>query len=96
MIRPVVKCSDGFSISIQASEYHYCQPRNNIGPYNKVEIGFPSEPESLLLPYIEALGENPDPCKSVYAYVPSNIVIEILAKHNGIEHESIYNCPPLD
>ena len=31
------------AVSIQASEYHYCTPRNNEGPYSEWEVGFPSE-----------------------------------------------------
>lgn len=25
--RPRVHCADGFSVSVQASQYHYCRPR---------------------------------------------------------------------
>ena len=26
-IRPKIVCQDGYSVSVQASEYHYCEPR---------------------------------------------------------------------
>ena len=29
---------DGTILSIQASEMHYCTPRNNIGPYTAAEV----------------------------------------------------------
>ena len=40
---PRVICKDGATLSVQAGEYLYCTPRNNSGPWGKVEVGFPSE-----------------------------------------------------
>ena len=42
-IRPRIICANGFGVSIQASDSHYCTPRNNYGPYLRVEIGYPSD-----------------------------------------------------
>ena len=39
---PEIVCKDGTTLSVQASEFHYCTPRDNKGPYTHVEIGFPS------------------------------------------------------
>lgn len=37
---PRVECKDGTTLSVQASESHYCSPReNNPGFYRKVEFG---------------------------------------------------------
>ena len=47
----VIRCNDGFSMSVQASSAHYCSPKNDKGPYISVEVGFPSEFEILLCPY---------------------------------------------
>ncbi len=41
----LVVCADGFSMSVQASETTYCNPRDNMGPYIEAEIGFPSAKE---------------------------------------------------
>ena len=41
-IRPRIVCADGFSLSVQASNGHYCTPRSNYGPYSRVEVGYPS------------------------------------------------------
>lgn len=42
-IRPVIRCKDGESVSIQASETHYCSPRESgLRRYGTVEAGFPS------------------------------------------------------
>lgn len=35
-------CMDGESVSIQASEYMYCTPRENYPGWDKVEAGYPS------------------------------------------------------
>ena len=82
--RPHIFCKDGFTVSIQASEFHYCSPRETLkdGNYNKVELGFPSEKEDLIINY----AEEPDcPTKTVYGWVPTEIVDKVLAKHGGID-----------
>ncbi len=73
-----VYCNDGFSISIQAGDGLYCSPRNNKGPYSELELGNPSHPDELIIGY----AEDPDrPTHTVYAYVPSTVVWDLLAKH---------------
>lgn len=81
-IRPKVICKDGFKISIQASEYHYCSPRTNEATlYDKVELGYPSEKEDLIMEYAE---DDNDPTEIVYGFVPVKIVDKMLEKHGGI------------
>ena len=42
-IRPRIFCKDGVSLSVQASEFMYCSPRQNFMPnYFSVEVGYPS------------------------------------------------------
>jgi len=42
-IRPRIVCSNGVSLSVQASDGHYCSPRvNGIKNYHNVEVGYPS------------------------------------------------------
>lgn len=72
--RPEATCADGFKMSIQASEDHYCQ-KDDEGSYVSVEVGFPSPPEPLLDEY----GDD-----GVYGYVPLTVVDAIIAKHGGI------------
>ena len=76
-----VQCKDGFKMSVQANESAYCVPRKDFGPYKEVEIGFPTAEEELLMPYCE---DESQPCSTVYAYVPVNVVSLVLAKHWGI------------
>ncbi len=82
-IRPAIYCADGFQMSVQASAYHYCEPRTNLFDcnYEEVEIGFPSIEEPLIMNY----AENPEnPTCTVYGWVPLTIVDEVLTKHGGI------------
>jgi hypothetical protein len=85
-VRPRVVCADGYSVSIQASENHYCSPRVTFYPlrcwnhYDEVELGYPNMVEEELLEYAD--GE--DPLDSVYGFVPVTLVDKILEKHGGI------------
>ena len=76
----MITCKDGFEISVQASRTNYCDPRDDIGPYTAVELGFPSLPEPLIIGY----AENPDqPTETVYGWVPVGLVKALLIKHGG-------------
>ena len=76
-----VYCADGFQMSVQANVTAYCSPRENSGKYELVEVGFPSAMEPMLMPYVE---DRDDPTQTVYAYVPVEIVTNVLVKHGGI------------
>jgi len=69
-------------MSVQANHGAYCSPRIDDAPrYTAVEIGYPSQPEPLLL----AWAENKDrPTNTVYGYVPVARVSMVCAKHGGI------------
>lgn len=73
-------CKDGFSVSIQANETAYCNPRSNSGPYTSVELGYPNQYDPLIEPYAE---DPENPTMTVYGWVPSEIVLEMLLKHGG-------------
>ena len=76
-----VVCADGFKMSVQAGPRSYSYPKDDVGPYTEVEVGFPSHYEGLLIPY----AENPDnPTETVYGYTPARVVLNVLAKHGGI------------
>ena len=85
-IRSKIQCNDGFSISIQASECNYCNPRATFeGPYTEVELGYPSCSEELLMPYMEDYCCKPE--DAVYPYVPVEVVDEVIKKHGGIVYD---------
>ena len=81
-IRPHIKCSDGFTVSVQASATHYCFPQENgLEEYKKVELGFPSAEDPLIMEY----AESPEtPTATVYGCVPVKVVCELIEKHGGI------------
>lgn len=83
-VRPKIVCKDGFEVSVQASEFHYCHPRASTNPmlYDQVELGFPSEAVPEWLEYAE---EQYDPTDTVYGYVPVELVDAALEKHGGID-----------
>lgn len=80
-VRKAIKCADGFTMSVQASSSHYCEPRDDEGPWISFEIGFPSEREELIIRW----AENPDiPTDTVYGWVPSDVIEEVIEKHGGL------------
>ena len=68
---PKIKIADtDYELSIQASENHYCSPRENLQEvYDEVEIGFPNFifSEEFINQYAE---DRDTPKDTVYAYVP--------------------------
>lgn len=80
-VRPRVHCADGFSVSVQASQYHYCRPRiDSAETYEKVELGYPSAADDLITDYAEDVSYT----DTVYGYVPVEIVDRLIKKHGGI------------
>ena len=86
-----IHCADGFALSIQASDFHYCLPRqsffdpnsneNFYENYHAFEIGYPNEEEELLLPYAD---DEENPTDTVYPYVPKEIINLVVEKHGGV------------
>ena len=80
--RPRIVCKDGYSVSVQASGFHYCQPRvDGADKYESVELGFPNREDPLINDYAEDDG---DLTRTVYGYVPVEVVNELIEKHGGI------------
>ena len=71
---------DGTILSIQASEMHYCTPRNNIGPYTAAEVHV-------------ALGTGPDGWGAYehgeegiyYGYVPTDLIEKFIVDRGGLD-----------
>lgn len=88
--------NNGGSVSIQASSTHYCEPRNDKGPYWEVEVGYPSEGTELpeeLLDYEESRVKGFDPYKSIYAYVPTSVIKKMIEMNGGVRGDS--DLPPM-
>ena len=84
LVRGRIKCADGATLSVQASWGHYCTPRDSIGPYTHVEVGFPSvSPPDTWAQYFEGNWEHDDHTESVYGYVPVELVKGFIEAHGG-------------
>ena len=77
-----IECADSFSMSVQASAFHYCSPRDSVGPWASVEIGFPSERVEEFAPYIDGESDD-DMTKTVCGYVPIGVVADVIDAHGG-------------
>lgn len=75
-LRQPLTCMDGFWIDVQGgTRFHYCQPREHVNKYEKVELS--CEPDSLIADYQD--GEI-----GIYKYVPIETVEQLAEKHGGI------------
>lgn len=79
--RPRIVCMDGTTLSVQASAFTYCTPRDNVGPYTAVEVGYPSRKFEQLMPWAE---DPSDPTGTIYGFVPVEVVNEVIASCGGI------------
>ena len=79
-IMPRMKAADGFIVSVQASEYHYCSPRGNSGPYTLVECGYPSELPAAWAEW----AEEPDTTDAVFPFIPLSVVAREFARRGGL------------
>lgn len=83
LLRPWITCASGFTFSVQASKNHYCTPRmDHAVRYTHVEVGYPSKRIEALMEYID--GSEEDPTKSVYGYVPIEVVVKIIQDEGGL------------
>lgn len=82
IVRPRVRCADGYTVSVRAGDIYYSSPReDDVDYYDKVELDYPSDEHSELIEYAE---DADWPCDTVYGYVPVELVDKILAMHGGI------------
>lgn len=84
-----IVCKDGYSFSCQVNEYAYCNPRKSGAfPYSSVELGFPSEKDTIINSYAEDSKAEKDEegyVDTVYGYVPVQTVIKLIKKHGGFK-----------
>lgn len=77
-LAPHVACKDGSTMSVQASETHYCAPRDNHGPYTHVEVWCCGTVAAW-----EDYGTGEDP----YAQVPIEMVAAEIDRRGGFAEE---------
>lgn len=83
--RPEIMCADGFSLSVQAGNHMLASiPRRFARVYDAFEIGFPSQVELKLLPYLKQNSAT----GGIYEYVPFDVVEEVIKLHGGISERT--------
>lgn len=83
-INPRTICSDGVSLSIQASSTHYCTPREDQGPYLAMEFGYIQDANGDRLAPPETWADytdGPEFPNDVYGYVPVEMIESFIADH---------------
>jgi len=70
---PHLRCADGTTASVQASQTHYCEPRSNVGPYTEVEVW------RIDCPVTEFDYETEEPS----AYIDITKVVQFIDNHGG-------------
>jgi len=76
-----VTCQSGLTMSVQASSTHYCEPRNDEGPYESVEVGFPNRKVEALMEFAESPEK---PTETVYGYVPVALIEKVILENGGL------------
>lgn len=82
-VRPPIKCADGLWLSVQASHSHYCRPRDDIGPYEAVEVATHKS-----LPELSEYEEND---AAIYGWVPVELVEQVIENHGGTAEKATIN-----
>jgi hypothetical protein len=77
-VAPHLVCADGTTMSVQASRNHYCEPRDNSGPYSHVEVLCCG-----VVPTWSEYGDGED----LYGYIPIELVVEEIDRRGGIKEE---------
>ena len=76
-VRPAIRTKRGAPLSVQASSIHYCTPRDDTGPYTRVEVFWTgSIPQALR----DREGRQSEP----YGWAPVSVVNEIIHKRGGV------------
>lgn len=91
--RPRVVMGDGVSMSVQASAFHYCEPRRSgLDTYKSYEVGYPSKVIEQLREYAERPAQNDEELLDfIYPFVPAEVLSQIVMEHGGINKEATLN-----
>ena len=103
-IRPRLTCTDGFSLSVQASSAHYSAPREDHpdwhwSRFECVEVGYPEDAQGTRIAMPDdwlGYADNPSagPHSDVFAWVPVQLVWEWIQAHGGLVADDAPPAPP--
>lgn len=74
-----LRCADGATLSVQASENHYSTPRDNVGPYTEVEVWCVTGAGPDGVTEFDYSEDGPS------AYVPIEQVVQFVDNHGGFK-----------
>lgn len=80
-VRRHLVCADGTTMSVQASKFHYCSPREDTGPWGCVEVWCIRGPHGRTI-YPRSFGGGKD---EPYSFVPVSVVNKFIHRHGGIK-----------
>lgn len=78
-----VACVDGFTVSVIAGPGAYSTPRAAQGPYEALEVGYPSERPEPWDKWSKYAEQANAPTETVYGWVPVALVRDLIAAHGG-------------
>ena len=80
---------NGGVISIQASEFHYCFPKDDEGPYEQFEVAvFDKKGKRTKCSYFDHYADDITSDEPIYAYVPAGTIAWALLK-DGYSDDNI-------
>jgi hypothetical protein len=77
----VIVCADGYTFSVGASRGHYCTPRDDVGPYDMVEVGIEGDSPDAFDFY---RGSPETSAFTAHGWVPVDMVRKLITEHGGI------------
>lgn len=80
--RESLVCASGLILSVQGSEFHYCTPRSNTGPYSAVEV---MVMEGEVTTAWEEFTNDVDTKYRVYSWMPVKLVNQTIEDNGGIQ-----------
>lgn len=80
VLAPVVECADGTCLSVQASKFHGCLPKDDFGPYQAVEVYLLTE--ECIIPAEWTLYQSQWDA-NLFGWIPVEAVRAFIASHGG-------------
>jgi hypothetical protein len=88
-LAPHIHCKAGGSLSVQTGRHHYCSPRQDTGPWETAEVGYPQGlvgvRELIGIHHEEGLLDSDESGWGVFPYTPIELVAMLIAMNGGVK-----------
>ena len=81
---PKLVLNDGTTMSVQASSFHYCNPRNDYGPYHEVEVGYVEDKDGNAVVFETPNYKCSGRWSDVYSFIDTHVLMDFIEIHGGI------------